>query len=61
MDKKLKLAVEELLINDESMTDDEMLAHFIEAMGIPKDIAKKCIAQRGKALGDPDFRVKLNL
>lgn len=58
--KAVKAAVEKILTTDEDSTNEELLEQFMKELNLPKDLAKKYLAQRGAALNDPqEFKLKL--
>ena len=60
MDRLLKEQVEKILSTDEERTNDELFDYFVNELNLAKDLAKKCILQRGAALSEPsDFKLRL--
>jgi len=60
MDRAVKEEVEKILSTDEERTNEELLEHFVNELKLAKDVAKKCVAQRGSALTDPsEFKLRL--
>ena len=54
----MKSQIEKVLITDESRTDEEMIDFLMNELKLDKDLAKKCLDQRGMALGDPEFQLR---
>lgn len=54
---KHRMWLNDVLLNDEMSTDDELKQHIVTAFGLPEDVAVAALKFRDQALADPLFHL----